>query len=137
MSSSPGGVGSPRGPAALESSSIPDVHLDEDAPPPDDPPKKTVKKSPSTKPHTKARPLKTLKVEIGPPTLTRFERARIIGARALQLSLGAPPFIPLEPGVRDPIRLATRELEARALPLSIRRVLPDGRSQDIPIQSLL
>jgi len=29
----------------------------------------------------------------GPPTLTRFERARIMGARALQLSLGAPVFI--------------------------------------------
>ena len=29
----------------------------------------------------------------GPPTLTRFEQARIMGARALQLSLGAPVFI--------------------------------------------
>ena len=33
------------------------------------------------------------KVLMGPPTLTRFEKARIMGARALQLSLGAPPFI--------------------------------------------
>ncbi len=33
------------------------------------------------------------KIELGPPTLTRFEKARIMGARALQLSLGAPPFI--------------------------------------------
>ena len=31
----------------------------------------------------------------GPPTLTRFEKARIMGARALQLSLGAPLFIPI------------------------------------------
>ena len=29
----------------------------------------------------------------GPPTLTRFEQARIMGARALQLSLGPPVFI--------------------------------------------
>ena len=33
------------------------------------------------------------KIVTGPPTLTRFERARIMGARALQLSLGAPVFI--------------------------------------------
>jgi len=32
------------------------------------------------------------KFRIGPPTLTKFEKARIIGARALQLSQGAPPF---------------------------------------------
>ena len=30
---------------------------------------------------------------IGPPTLTRFEKARIMGARALQLSLGAPVLL--------------------------------------------
>ena len=34
------------------------------------------------------------KITIGPPALTRFEKARIMGARALQLSLGAPPFHP-------------------------------------------
>ena len=33
------------------------------------------------------------KVVMGPPKLTRFESARIMGARALQLSLGAPPFV--------------------------------------------
>jgi len=32
-------------------------------------------------------------ITTGPPTLTRFEKARIMGSRALQLSLGAPPFI--------------------------------------------
>ena len=36
---------------------------------------------------------KSGKIVTGPPTLTRFERARIMGARALQLSLGAPVFI--------------------------------------------
>jgi len=77
------------------------------------------------------------KVRIGPPRLTRFERARIIGARALQLALGAPPFIPLDPTVKDPMTLARLELEAKALPLSIRRVLPDGEYQDIPITDLL
>ena len=32
-------------------------------------------------------------ITTGPPSLTRFEKARIMGARALQLSLGAPSFI--------------------------------------------
>ena len=77
------------------------------------------------------------KVRIGPPRLTRFERARIIGARALQLALGAPPFIPLDPSIKDPMTLARKELEAKALPISIRRVLPDGEYQDIPIADLL
>lgn len=76
-------------------------------------------------------------VAIGPPKLTRFERARIIGARSLQLALGAPPFIQLTPDIRDPIGLAIAELESKALPISIRRTLPDGRYQDIPIDSLL
>lgn len=77
------------------------------------------------------------KVLIGPPKLTRFERARIIGSRALQLSLGAPPFIPIPPDVKDPIKLAEMELEAKVLPISIRRSLPDGTYQDIPIDYLL
>jgi len=77
------------------------------------------------------------KVRIGPPKLTRFERARIIGARALQLALGAPPFLPLDPTIKDPITLARKELEAKVLPISIRRMLPNGEYQDIPIIDLL
>ena len=81
--------------------------------------------------------VKRPKITIGPPKLTRFERARIIGARALQLALGAPPFIQLKPTVRDPISIAMEELELMALPISIRRTLPDGTYQDIPIDWLL
>ena len=36
------------------------------------------------------------KVKIGPDRLTRFERARIVGARALQLSMGAPILLMME-----------------------------------------
>lgn len=78
-----------------------------------------------------------IKVTVGPPKLTRFERARIIGARALQLALGAPPFMPVPPHIKDPISLSTAELKAKALPISIRRTLPDGNFQDIPIDVLL
>jgi DNA-directed RNA polymerase I, II, and III subunit RPABC2 len=70
---------------------------------------------------------------IGPHRLTRFERARITGARSLQLSLGAPSLIRVSNDIRDSISLASAELDLKALPISIRRVLPNGHYQDIPI----
>ncbi|MBU1067058.1 DNA-directed RNA polymerase subunit K [Patescibacteria group bacterium] len=74
---------------------------------------------------------------IGPPKLTRFERARIVGARALQLSLGAPILAELEEEVIDAIDIAIVELDAGALPMTLRRSLPDGVFQDIPLIDLL
>lgn len=93
------------------------------------PPTKTVKK-------TKQPSLADFEVKIGPAKLTRFERARIVGARSLQLAMGAPAFIPIEGAYRGPIETAMLELEADALPLSIRRSLPNGLTQDIPIKAL-
>jgi DNA-directed RNA polymerase I, II, and III subunit RPABC2 len=71
-------------------------------------------------------------VLVGPPSLTRFERARITGARSLQLSLGAPALMKIPEEIKDSVALASLELNARALPISIRRVLPNGMYQDIP-----
>ena len=76
------------------------------------------------------------RVLIGPLRLTRFERARITGARSLQLSLGAPSLIRIPNDVRDSISLAIAELDLKALPISIRRILPNGIYQDIPIDWL-
>ena len=73
------------------------------------------------------------KIFIGPPTLTRFEKARILGARALQLSLGAPPFIPVPKDVATSLDLAYAELEKRVIPITIKRTLPNGDFQNIPI----
>lgn len=83
--------------------------------------------------------MKTTKfeVKIGPPWLTRFEKARIVGARALQLAFGAPPLIPISRELKSPIEIAKKELESKALPISIRRYLPTGEYQDIPISALL
>ena len=75
-------------------------------------------------------------VLIGPPTLTRFERARIIGARSLQLSLGAPTLMNSSNKFNDTISIAVAELNSKVLPISIRRVLPNGLYQDIPIDWL-
>ena len=76
-------------------------------------------------------------VKIGPPKLTRFERARIVGARSLQLAMGAPAFVPLDETTKDSISLAMAELASESLPISIRRSLPNGESQDIPVKYLL
>jgi DNA-directed RNA polymerase I, II, and III subunit RPABC2 len=72
------------------------------------------------------------KVLIGPPWLTRFEKARITGSRSLQLSVGAPPLIKAPEKATSSIMLAVAEIEHKALPISIRRILPNGMYQDIP-----
>ncbi|RLE59276.1 MAG: DNA-directed RNA polymerase subunit K [Thermoprotei archaeon] len=80
---------------------------------------------------------KGFKVKIGPPWLTKYEKARIIGIRALQISLGAPVLLPpsiLQTG--DPIVIAQKELEAGVLPILVIRWTPDGRVQEIPIKYL-
>ena len=73
------------------------------------------------------------KILMGPPNLTRFEKARIMGARALQLSLGAPPFIDIPETVATSLDIAMEELDQRLIPISIRRVLPNGDFQNIPL----
>jgi len=59
-----------------------------------------------------------------PHPLTRFERARVAGARALQIALGAPPLIePDGPLARlDPLRMALAEVEAGVVPLTVQRL---------------
>jgi DNA-directed RNA polymerase subunit K/omega len=76
-------------------------------------------------------------VTIGPPKITRFEKARIVGARALQISMGAPILIDISEGSGSPIDIALRELDSGMLPMTIRRTLPDGAYQDIPLKWLL
>ena len=73
------------------------------------------------------------RVITGPITLTRFEKARIMGARALQLSLGAPVFIKIPENATTSLDIAMEELEQRLIPISIRRVLPNGDFQNIPL----
>ena len=69
----------------------------------------------------------------GPPTLTRFEKARIMGARALQLSLGAPVFIEIPKNATTSLEIAMEELNQRIIPIVIRRALPNADYQNISI----
>jgi DNA-directed RNA polymerase I, II, and III subunit RPABC2 len=74
---------------------------------------------------------------VGPPKITRFEKARIVGARALQISMGAPILLEVNEAISNPIDIALEELDAGILPITIRRTLPDGTFQDIPLKWLL
>ena len=53
---------------------------------------------------------------------SRFERARIIGTRALQIARGAPAMIKTDE--KDPIRIARLEFEAGLSPLGVKRRMP-------------
>jgi DNA-directed RNA polymerase I, II, and III subunit RPABC2 len=77
------------------------------------------------------------KITVGPPKITRFEKARIVGARALQISMSAPILIEVEGTMSSPIDIALKELESGILPITIRRTLPDGTFQDIPLKWLI
>ncbi|MGB9717185.1 MAG: DNA-directed RNA polymerase subunit K [Thermoproteota archaeon] len=67
------------------------------------------------------------RIEVSKKKLTKFEKARIIGLRALELSLGAPPLIPVEQSSRlSAAEIAAQEVEKNILPLIIGRRMPDG-----------
>lgn len=62
--------------------------------------------------------------------LTRFEITRLISARALQLSLGAPPMIKDDKGL-SLIAAAKAELEKKVIPIAVLREFPDGRIERV------
>lgn len=63
------------------------------------------------------------------PYMTKYERARILGTRALQISMNAPVLVDLE-GETDPLQISIKELAQKKIPLVIRRYLPDGSYED-------
>ncbi|KAL2213272.1 RNA polymerase Rpb6 [Sarocladium strictum] len=69
------------------------------------------------------------------PMMTKYELARVIGTRALQISLNAPVLVDLE-GLTDPILIARKELKEKKLPLIVRRYLPDGCYEDWSCEEL-
>ncbi|CAG8893237.1 unnamed protein product [Penicillium egyptiacum] len=70
------------------------------------------------------------------PYLTKYERARVLGTRALQISMNAPVLVDLE-GETDPLQIAMKELNQKKIPLIIRRYLPDGWYEDWTCEELL
>lgn len=70
------------------------------------------------------------------PYMTKYERARVLGTRALQISMNAPVLVDLE-GETDPLQIAIKELDQKKIPLTIRRYLPDGWYEDWTCEELL
>ncbi|MDD2644189.1 MAG: DNA-directed RNA polymerase subunit K [Methanobacteriaceae archaeon] len=50
---------------------------------------------------------------------TRFEKARLLGSRAIQLSMGAKPLVKVTED-DDPIDIALAELKENVLPLDVK-----------------
>lgn len=67
--------------------------------------------------------------------MTKYERARILGTRALQISMNSPIMVELE-GLTDPLKIAEKELKEGKLSLIVRRYLPDSTYEDWSIQNL-
>ncbi|OTN65811.1 putative DNA-directed RNA polymerase subunit I [Plasmodium knowlesi] len=91
-------------------------------------------------------------IRITSPYLTKYEKARIIGTRALQISLNAPLTIPIETQGgdvsngkneydnylnNDPLVIAERELHNKSIPFILRRYLPNGSYEDWKLDELI
>ncbi|RNA31359.1 DNA-directed RNA polymerases and III subunit RPABC2 [Brachionus plicatilis] len=70
------------------------------------------------------------------PYMTKYERARILGTRALQISMCAPIMVELE-NEFDPLEIAKKELKEKKIPFVIKRKLPDGSVELWPINDLI
>ncbi|KAJ2766420.1 DNA-directed RNA polymerases I, II, and III subunit RPABC2 [Coemansia nantahalensis] len=106
----------------------PEMELEMDMPPPEDGieiflPEGNVEPTPSSE-------------RITTPYMTKYERARILGTRALQISMNAPVMV--EPdGESDPYVIALKELRARKIPFVVRRYLPDASYEDWRVAELI
>lgn len=68
-------------------------------------------------------------------TLTKFEKVRVIGQRAMQLSLGAPPLVDIT-GMQDAISIAEKELKENKIPIIIRRTYPNGETKEFDVSDM-
>lgn len=68
--------------------------------------------------------------------MTKYERARVLGTRALQISMNAPVTVETQ-GETDPLKIAMKELIARKIPMIIRRYLPDNSYEDWSLDELI
>ena len=67
--------------------------------------------------------------------ITKFEQTKIIGQRATEISMGAPPLVDIN-GIYDPIKIAEKEYNEKKIPYIINRMLPNGNVQHIKFAEL-
>jgi DNA-directed RNA polymerase I, II, and III subunit RPABC2 len=68
--------------------------------------------------------------------MNKYEKAKILGARASQISRNAPVFVDVEENMVDPLDIAEKELKEKKIPFIVRRYLPDGRFEDFKVDEL-
>jgi len=66
--------------------------------------------------------------------LTRFEKTRVVSARALQISMGAPILLSKVGSLKEPYEIALKELQNGKLPLTIIRDMPNGDHIEIDLK---
>ena len=71
------------------------------------------------------------------PFLTNFEKTKIIGLRANQISKGSAAFISVPKHITDVRDIARLELEQKRLPFIIKRPLPNGQFEYWRLADLL
>jgi len=71
------------------------------------------------------------------PFLTNYEKTKCISFRASQINNGAKPYILVPTGVNDSYLIAKMELEARRLPIIVKRPMPDGTYEVWRLNDLL
>ena len=69
--------------------------------------------------------------------LTKYEKAKILGERAIQISNGAKVMVEVEKGVWDPMIIAEKELREKKIEYVVRRYLPDGSYEDWELNELI
>jgi len=75
--------------------------------------------------------------KITTPYLSKYELARVLGVRAVQISMNSPIRIPLKSNEIDPLKIAKKELKAGKSPIIIRRYLPNGEYEDFSVNDLI
>jgi DNA-directed RNA polymerase I, II, and III subunit RPABC2 len=68
--------------------------------------------------------------------LSKYEKSRVIGIRALQISQGAKLYVDPQ-GETNPLRIAQMELRKQKMPLKIKRTMPDGSYELVSVNTLI
>lgn len=70
------------------------------------------------------------------PFLTKYEKARILGERAMQLNAGGKPFVNVDPSILDGYLIAEKELNEKKLPFIIKRPITNGACEYWKVEDL-
>ncbi len=81
-------------------------------------------------------PSQANKTRITSKYLNKYERVKVIGIRAQQISLGALPLVDIG-NLTDPIDIANLEIKEKKCPIIIKRYLPNGTFEQWSVNELL